>query len=314
MTAAPARNLDALSDVLGTLKLASSVSSRFEGRGRWACRFAGHPGQIKFGNVVQGRLRVQLEGEREASVFETGDFYLLTTERSFISSSLPAGAVEDGPVAYAGARGPDGVVRYGREGDLVVLRNGRFAFEGEASRLLLQHLPPLVKLRAGSPGTQALAGVLELLGGEEDATRPGAAIARSSLATLVLVQALRLHLASTPQPAGWLAAVADPRLGRALAALHGDLRRPWTVESLAREAGLSRTAFAVRFRERVGSPPLDYLTHWRMTVARGLLAEGGLPVATVAERVGYQSDTAFSAAFKRATGASPARFRDAANA
>jgi AraC-like DNA-binding protein len=120
---------------------------------------------------------------------------------------------------------------------------------------------------------------------------------------------LRIFLSNTPQPEGWLGAMADPRVGAALSSLHGDLAHRWTVESLAAAAGMSRTAFAVRFKSPTGTTPLDYLRVWRMTVARSALKDSDEAIAGIAERVGYLSDTAFSAAFKRQTGQSPGRFR-----
>lgn len=303
--------MDALSDVLAHLKIQSTISSRCESRGRWAFRFPGYEANIKFGSVMEGAMQLQLQGARKPIVFQAGDFYLLTNSQPFVSSSIPAGIPEDGPAAYRAARGSDGVVRIGSEGPPVILVSGRFTFEGEASRLLLRQLPELVRLRGDDPATRPLASLLELLRWEDDAARPGTGITQTSLASLLLVQALRIFLGGTRRPRGWLGAMVDKRVGAALSAMHADLAQRWTVETLAHVAGMSRTAFAVRFKELVGATPLEYLTDWRMTVARGLLKTGEGPVAEVAERVGYLSDTAFSAAFKRATGASPASFRNA---
>jgi len=171
-----------------------------------------------------------------------------------------------------------------------------------------------VHLRASDPATRALAGLLDLLAWEMGEARPGAFVAKESLATLVLVQALRIHLASAPQPEGWLRAMGDRRIAAALSALHADVPRRWTVESLAAVAGMSRTAFATRFKELLGAAPLEYLTGWRMTLARRSLQQGSAPLADIAEQVGYLSETAFSAAFRRAHGESPGRFRAAAQA
>lgn len=126
---------------------------------------------------------------------------------------------------------------------------------------------------------------------------------------MVLVQALRLHLADPVQGGvGWLFALGDKQMNLALTALHHDPARRWTVGSLAECAGMSRTSFAVRFRARVGQPPLDYLTRWRMLLAGDKLAHSGEPIGVIAQSLGYASESAFSTAFKRVTGCSPRQY------
>jgi AraC-like DNA-binding protein len=306
--------VDALSDVLSMLNVSSVLSSRFEGRGKWAFRFPSYASQIKFGCVLSGRLQLSAEGVRAPVSLEAGDFYLLTNGRPFCTTTDPGRAFQDGPRTYRRHRGADGVVLYGGAGSLVALASGRFTFDGEASELLLRHLPPLIHLSAADPGSRPLATLLDLLRWETSDAGPGASIARTSIATLVLVQALRIFLSNSQRPEGWLGAMADRRIGIALSSMHGDLAHRWTVESLASAAGMSRTGFAVHFKRLTGATPLDYLSGWRMTIARGALKNGNESISAIAERVGYQSDTAFSAAFKRATGQSPGRFKSAARA
>ena len=304
--------MDPLSDVLSMLTVSSTLSSRFEARGRWAFRYPPYASHIKLGGVLAGRLRLDVEGASAPVTLDTGDFYLLTNGLPFEASSDPPGPRQDGVQLHRDHRGPDGVLRFdGQDPDsgMVVMASGRFTLAGEASELLLRHLPPLIHLRASDPGAQPLVGLLDLLRWETAELRPGATVARTNLAALVLVQALRVHLANAPQPEGWLGAMADARIGTALSCMHGDIARPWTVERLAQSAGMSRTAFAVRFKALTGSTPLDYLGGWRMTVARSALRHGDEGIARIAERVGYQSETAFSAAFKRENGESPGRFR-----
>jgi AraC-like DNA-binding protein len=300
--------MDPLSDVLSMLKVSSALSTRFEGRSDWAFQFPGYAAQIKFGGVLAGRFWLSMKGMKAPVLLETGDFYLLTNGQPFRIGSDPDVPAQD-VEAFRAHREEDGVVRIGSEGALVSLASGSFVFDGEVSELLLRHVPPFIHLRASDPSTRPLAGLLDLLRWEVDATRPGALVASESLAALVLVQALRVFLSHAPQPEGWLGAMTDARVGGALSAMHGNLAQRWTVESLASAAGMSRTAFAVRFKQLVGLPPLDYLSGWRMTVARNALRKGDESMVDIAERIGYQSDTAFSAAFKRATGTSPGRFR-----
>jgi AraC-like DNA-binding protein len=305
--------MDPLFDILSLLKVKSTLSSRLEARGRFAFVYPGYS-HVKFGAVLAGRFQLCIEGAPPSTIFEAGDFYMLTGGQPFRLASDPDVTPQDGQRMVARHRDPDGVVRYGASGELVALASGGFVFDdhrggGEISSLLLRHLPPLIRLKGDHAGARALSSVLKLLALETGEVRPGAEVARESLATLVLVQMLRVYLEQAEHPEGWLGAMADLRIGAALSRLHGDLGRRWTVESLAAEAGMSRTAFASRFKRLVGSPPLDYLGRWRMIVARTALQAGEEAIAAIAGRIGYQSETAFSTAFKRATGESPGRFR-----
>jgi transcriptional regulator GlxA family with amidase domain len=126
------------------------------------------------------------------------------------------------------------------------------------------------------------------------------------LAELLLVEVIRAYVAADgPDRTGWIGALGDPHVGAALRLMHGEVARPWTVAVLAAQVGMSRSAFAARFAERVGKPPLDYLTRWRMELARRMLREGRRDVAQVAAQVGYSSQSAFGHAFKRTFGHSP---------
>lgn len=303
--------MDALSEVLSMLRVSSALSSRFEGHGRWAFRFPAYQ-HIKFGGVLSGRFHLWLEGSREPVALDEGDFYMLTTGQPFCSASDPTCPPIDGPTTYRAIRDADGVVRFrgpANDASDVSLASGRFMFENDVSELLLRHLPPLIHLKAGAPGTSSLTHLLALLKGETGRSMPGTDVARSSLAALVLVSALRAYLDNMPAPAGWLGALSDPRIGQALTLMHGQPGERWTLDNLSHAVNMSRTAFAAHFRRLVGSAPMDYLSRWRMAVARTALKHSDDSLADIAERIGYLSDTAFSIAFKRATGQSPGRFR-----
>jgi AraC-like DNA-binding protein len=151
------------------------------------------------------------------------------------------------------------------------------------------------------------AGVRETL-----ASRPGAESMLAKLAELMFVEALRRYAeALPPEGRGWLAGVRDAQVGRALALLHGDPGRSWTVDELAREVALSRSALAERFAALVGEPPIQYLMRWRLALAARTLRSGGEAIARVAQRSGYESEAAFSRAFKREFGMPPAAWRRA---
>ena len=140
--------------------------------------------------------------------------------------------------------------------------------------------------------------------------RAGGESVLGRLSELMFVEAVRRHLNSLPaEQTGWLAGLRDQFVGRALTLLHSNPAHPWTLDALAREVGLSRSSIAERFLHFVGQPPMHYLTHWRMQMAAGLLSSGATNVATIAEHVGYESEAAFSRAFKKLVGAPPAAWR-----
>jgi AraC-like DNA-binding protein len=176
---------------------------------------------------------------------------------------------------------------------------------------LLTALPAVIHLSAaraeGAIGW--LATLLAAAAAESRSPRPGGENVLARLSELMFVETIRHYLERLPiAQTGWLAGLRDPVVGRALAALHGEPREPWTVERLARLAGVSRSIMAERFTGMVGQPPMQYLALWRMQLAAGLLLDGGR-VAEVADAVGYESEAAFSRAFKKLVGQAPATWR-----
>lgn len=186
---------------------------------------------------------------------------------------------------------------------------GAYRLDRSRAHPLVAELPHVVHLRVERH--PALRGALDLLAVEVD-DAPGADAASSALLDLLLVYLLRAWYDEQPAggTTGWSAALGDPAVADALRAIHGHPERPWTVQSLAARAGLSRAPFARRFTETVGSPPLTYLTWWRMTTAALLLRESDRPLRAVAARTGYVSEFAFAKAFKREFGVSPGRYRE----
>jgi AraC-like DNA-binding protein len=204
---------------------------------------------------------------------------------------------------------PDGVVRFSGGECRTVGTGGRFTFNDETSGLLLASLPPLIHIRGSLPQARALRSALELITFETEATRPGGTAIGAGLCSIVLVNILRAYLAGDERPRGWLGALSDQHIGAALRLMHGNVARRWKVSDLASEVGMSRTSFAERFKGVVGMAPLEYLTRWRMMIARDALRREDWSLATIAEAIGYESDTAFSLAFKRMFGSSPGRYR-----
>jgi len=176
---------------------------------------------------------------------------------------------------------------------------------------LLAALPRLMRVSPPSADQpDALDRLVELTLAESRTPRPGGASIRLRLAELIFVEVIRRYLTTLPgAQSGWLAGLRDPLVARALSRLHADPRAPWSLATLARATGTSRSILAERFAERLGVPPMQYLANWRMQLAARLLEDGARSVADVAEAVGYGSDAGFSRTFKRVAGVSPAAWR-----
>ena len=188
---------------------------------------------------------------------------------------------------------------------------GYLACDARLARLLLAGLPPLVKVnvRGSNAGTWLEASMRYALA-EARSPRPGGAGVLAKLSEVLFIEVLRLYMNQQGEGrTGWLAGVGDRIVGAALNALHKEPARSWTLDDLARTAGTSRSVLAERFAQLVGTTPMQYLTQWRMLLAANLLARSTAPLARIAEDVGYQTDTAFSRAFRREYGAPPAAWR-----
>ncbi len=182
-----------------------------------------------------------------------------------------------------------------------------FVLEGDA-RFLLDVLPPVVML-SDPLQVESMRWAVERLLRELHNPQPGGALVTQQIAYTMLVDALRMHLDSGSQRGqGWLSALADKRMRAALSAIHSEPANAWTVQKLAYTVGMSRTAFAQTFKKFVGSSPMEYLTTWRMTLAANRIQLRGESVASITPVLGYQSESAFSAAFKRKWGSSPRTF------
>jgi AraC-like DNA-binding protein len=188
---------------------------------------------------------------------------------------------------------------------------GFFGCDERPYNPLLSALPAVIHLPAADADTvtRPLVAMLDVALREERRSQPGTENVLSRLSELMFVEALRRYLLALPgNQRGWLAGLRDPIVGRALEALHGAPRDPWTIESLGRTVGVSRSVLAARFTEMVGHPPMSYLTLWRMQLASRLLHDGR-QVVEVADAVGYESEAAFSRAFKKLMGTPPVMWR-----
>ena len=199
---------------------------------------------------------------------------------------------------------------FGGGGEVTRATYGIFRFDHAAARRLVELLPPVIQIDPWQgDGAEWIASTLRMVAREAVRPGPGGDIVITRLADVLVVQVIRTWLEADASRDGWLAALRDPQLGRALAAVHREPSEPWTLARMAGVAGMSRSGFAARFAQLVGEPPMAYVTDWRMQLARSLLRERDASVSEIARRVGYGSEASFGRAFKRAFGAPPGRLR-----
>lgn len=239
----------------------------------------------------------------DAIVFPQGDAHRMAS-----APGLPP--ARGAPLAQVLARRPRQLA-YGGGGAATRLVCGYLACNARLAQLLLTGLPPLVQVnvRGSNAGIWLEASVRYALA-EARSPRPGGEGVLAKLAEVLFIEVLRLYMAQQADGrTGWLAGVGDRIVGAALHAIHRQPAHAWTLDELAHEAGTSRSVLAERFQQLVGSAPIQYLTQWRMLLAANLLARSNAPLIRIAQDVGYQTDTAFSRAFRREYGAPPAAWR-----
>lgn len=290
---------DPFSEVLAALGARSVRGTGLEAAGDWALSFDGQM-RLKFVAVTRGRCWLLLPGHSPEALVE-GDVVLISNTRYTVASD-PAVEPVDGMPLYAS---PGSDIVYLGTGDETALIGGGSGFADGSAAFVLDALPKFLRVDRTSPTAEAVARTLSALRTEVSCAEVGSSLAAERLAEILVIAAVRAFVATSPTTSlGWITALADPRIGKALRLLHGDVARRWTVPMLASEVGMSRSAFTQRFTERVGRPPLDYLTRWRMVLAQRKLKESQT-VAAVAAAVGYNSQSAFAHAFKRTLGRTP---------
>jgi AraC-like DNA-binding protein len=298
--------MDSLSDVLSLLKPRSYVSGGFDVGGSLSVQFARHEG-IKCYAVVSGQCWLSVEGVPDAVRLTIGDCFLLPQGRPFrLATDLTAPPI-DALTLLAAARRNGGVVSINGGGDCFIV-GGHFTLSGSHAGILLGMLPPIVHIRKESDKA-AIRWSLDRMRQELREPQPGGFLVAQHLAHMMLVQALRLHLAEGSRGGvGWLFALADKQMGAAINAMHDDPAHRWTLQELAERANMSRSTFALKFKETVGDSPMEYLTRWRMQLAGDRLANSSDPISAIALSLGYESESAFSTAFKRVMGCSPRQY------
>lgn len=306
--------MEPLSDIISLLRPRAAGAKVIEGAGRWAARYE-RVDNAGFGLVLAGECRLHIDGHAPVRLAQ-GDFILTPTTTGFTLAGDPDVEPVLFDAAEAMALGASRARHGDPEGEAEFrMLGGYFQFDPANLALLTGLLPAFVHIRAADAAAGRLGRMIALIADEALSDRPGRDLVVERWVEILLVEGLRHRPeGGAAERAGLLRGLADPHLARALRRLHAEVSAGWTVASLAREAGLSRSAFSERFARTVGASPMDYLIQWRMALAKDLLQREAPPLETVAAAVGYQSASAFSTAFRRRVGRSPGRFAAGAGA
>lgn len=311
----PDPNLPDDSDPLGAalhlLRLEGTLYCRGELTAPWCIAVPRLTGLLTFLVITSGRCWLVLDGQAPLRM-EQGTLALIphaTPHRICSDPGLPGRLLLDIPVEKVSERFE--VMRYGGGGEMTRAMYGVVRFDHVAARHLISHLPQVVRIDSWEDDAGSwLQSTLRFIAREAALLRPGGETVITRLADVLVIQAIRSWLDTAPEAdQGWLAALRDPRIGRALALIHKEPGASWSLDGLARAVCMSRSAFAARFTAMVGSAPMAYITQWRLNVARARLVETTDPQADIALELGYQSEAAFCRAFKRHFLVSPGSLR-----
>ena len=298
---------DPLGEALHDVRMSGAFYCRTELTAPWGLTLPSLPEYVWFHVVAFGAMT--LEAGDEAPVeLRRGDLALVTHGAGHVLRSeprAPAPAIVDLEREEISDRYE--ILRHGDGGAPTRLVCGAIRFDHPAARNLIAALPDLIRIEAlAAPEVERMQGTLGLIAAETMRPRPGGEAVITRLADVLVIQAIRAWLETdSGAHTGWLGALRDPQIGRALAVIHADPARAWTVALLAREVAMSRSAFAGRFTELVGEPAMQYVTRFRMQLAVTALSEEGTTVAETATKLGYGSQAAFARAFRRVVGVAP---------
>ena len=302
---------DYLGEALHLLKLNGTFYCQSELRAPWGIEMPPFDDCLMMHILTEGHCWLNVEGEAPIHV-QQGSLILLPHGRGHTISSDPeqsATPLFDIPVHHVSERYD--IMKFGGEGETCKATCCVARFNHAAGQELIRHLPPVMLVNSWKEAEGSwLQSTLRYMAYEAQQLSPGGETVMSHLADILIIQVIRSWLNSAPQAdTGWLAGLRDKQIGRALAAIHRDPAADWSIERLAKMVGMSRSGFSARFTELLGEPAIRYLTRWRMQMARMQLESSSEAMISIAEKLGYQSEAAFSRAFKRVFGVAPGRVR-----
>lgn len=303
---------DPLCETLHLLRLTGVLYCRAELRAPWGIDLSPLEGCMMIEIVTAGHCWLEVEGE-QPHLLQQGSLALMPHGTRHTIRSDPNADAEplaEIPIELISDRYE--IMHYGGDGDLTQITYCGVRFDHVAAQRLIDLLPTVLQVDALDQDDGWLSNTVRFISREAKEMRPGGETIITRLADIIVIQVIRSWLDSAPESEqGWLAALRDEQVGPALAAIHRQPEKHWTVASLAKEVGMSRSGFSARFTDLVGESAMHYVTQWRMQLARTQLQETSEPLWVLAERFGYQSEAAFSRAFKRVFGASPGSIRHA---
>ncbi len=312
--------MDPITDIFKTMHVAAFGLHRLEATAPWGVKQENEakvkPSSKKmppadlahFAMLSRGSCWLSVEGIEEPIPLTGGDCFLLARGTSIVLRDRPRTRPK-WTFREIGAKANGNVALCGGGGAPTTIVCGSLSFDRASLKPITQLLPNFILMKADQARTLALHNTVQALASEMAEQAPGSEVVANRLAEVLFIQVLRAHIASGPERnKGWLRAIFDAQMGPALSAIHDSVKTPWTVESLAGAAGMSRSAFAARFKELLGQTPLEYVTEWRMQKAMQLLRQHDRKQLEVARLVGYESDAAFSKAFKRVVGENPGEY------
>ncbi|MEH6630248.1 MAG: AraC family transcriptional regulator [Halopseudomonas aestusnigri] len=307
--------MDLLSDILSRMQMAGTLYFRTSFTSPWSIRVPSFENVARFHFAHQGRCLVRIDPDKPPVFLEQGDLLIImrgAAHTLFCDPSTESPATHlDTVVEESGFTGTGALV-YGEFGTHheTQLICGHFAFGKNAQHLLIDALPAHIHIKNyGAASGAWMENTLKIIGNEAGREQLGSDLIAMKLSEIIFAQALRSYLENEGKDAPVLAGFADPGIARALTEIHKEPGHPWALEGLAQIAGMSRTSFVSRFSESVTMPPLGYITHWRMQIARQELATSDTSIIDIAEKVGYQSEAAFSRVFKKHHMKAPATYR-----
>jgi len=303
--------MDLFDEIFAAMRVESALYARLMATAPWGIEFNVGP-EVRFGLVVRGGCWLKTPVLDQPLALAAGDCFIVAPETPFALCDHPQSPTRLCSDVFEGKDGDR--VAFGGGGQPTDIVGGWFSFDQAGAEPLMSVLPPVLRIGMDSARVQALQATMQLIAMETAEHGLGSKLVVSRLADIMFVQAVRAYcLSGAGVQTGWLAAYTDRRLGAAMRAMHDDIGRDWTAQTLAGAASMSRSVFARRFKETVGETPLGYLTRWRIYKAKCLLRQSDLSLYAIAERVGYATDGAFNRVFKRQVGETPGRYRRRTN-
>ena len=302
---------DALGEALHSMRMEGVIYSRAELTAPWGIDLPAKSDMVLFHVVTAGHCWLEMENT-EPQLLKPGEFALVPHGQGHqITSKLggPSTNIFDLPREHVSKRYE--ILRCGGGGEPTTLLCGAVRFDHRISQGLIKSLPNIIHIETwNSPQSEWMHSTLRLMACEAGAQLPGGETIVTRLADILVIQAIRSWMAQNPTAhVGWLGAINDEQIGPAVLSVHRDPSRNWSVASLAKEVSMSRSAFSARFTQLVGESPMQFVTQWRMHTAAAWLKENDQPISELASKFGYNSEAAFSRAFKRVVGETPGAVR-----